>query len=61
MKDTYAYNYGKLKINSEILARAISNYIELDADGRGMAESNLMQMAVNTLKLVNQCEEDLQK
>ena len=57
--ETYAYNYGKLKIQSEYLARMVSNYIEHDVDARGIAESNLMQVAVDTLKLILECEENI--
>lgn len=57
--ETYAYNYGRLKIQSEHLARMVSSYIEHDVDARGIAESNLMQAAVDTLKLVLDCEEKI--
>ena len=57
--EQYAYNYGKLKIQSEYLARTVSNYIEHDVDARGIAESNLMQVAVDTLKLILECEENI--
>ena len=59
--EIYAYNYGKLKVQSEVLARAVSNYIEHDVVARDIAESNLMQIAVDTLKLVLECEEELRK
>lgn len=60
-KIDYAYNYGRMKVQSQFLARAVSNYVEKmkERGEYGPEESLLMANAVDMLKLVRECEEEL--